>query len=47
MHVHPDDLAYDIGAGESFPQSFVADVPGIFEVDVHGGHDSLDIEVRD
>ncbi len=47
MRVHGHDLVYDIGAGESFLQSLVADVPGIFEVDVHGGHDSLDTEVRD
>ncbi len=47
MHVHGYDLVYDLGAGEPFHLSFVADVPGIFEVEVHTGHASFDIEVRD
>lgn len=47
MHVHGYDLIYDLEAGEPFHLSFVADVPGIFEVEVHSGHASFDIEVRD
>lgn len=47
VHVHGYDLVYELGAGEPFHLSFVADVPGIFEVEVHTGHTHLfDIEVR-
>lgn len=46
MHVHGYDLFYDLEAGVPFHLDFVADVPGIFEVEVHTGHTRLfDIEV--
>lgn len=46
MHVHGYDLTYDLEAGEPFHLSFVADVPGIFEVEVHTGHTLLfEVEV--
>lgn len=41
VHVHGYDLIYDLGAGERLHLSFVADVPGIFEVEVHTGHTIL------
>lgn len=46
MHVHGYDLFYELRAGEPFHLTFPADVPGIFEVEVHTGHTNLfDIEV--
>jgi len=46
MHVHGYDLFHDLVAGVPFHLSFVADVPGVFEVEVHTGHTRLfDIEV--
>ena len=46
MHVHGYDLSYDLDAGVPFHLSFLAGVPGIFEVEVHNGHTHLfDIEV--
>lgn len=41
VHVHGYDLVYDLEAGEPLHLSFVADVPGIFEVEVHTGHTIL------
>lgn len=41
MHVHGYDLLYDVEAGVPFNLTFVADVPGIFEVEVHTGHTLL------
>lgn len=41
LHVHGYDLYYDLVAGEPQNLSFVADVPGIFEVEVHTGHTLL------
>lgn len=46
MHVHGYDLFYDLEAGVPFHLTFVADVPGVFEVEAHTGHTHLfDIEV--
>jgi ABC-type glycerol-3-phosphate transport system substrate-binding protein len=41
IHVHGYDLYYDLVADEPLSLSFVADVPGIFEVEVHTGHTLL------
>lgn len=41
VHVHGYDLVYDLEAGEPLHLSFVADVPGIFEAEVHTGHTIL------
>lgn len=38
LHVHGYDLVYEVGAGETVEVRFVADVPGIFEVETHPGH---------
>jgi hypothetical protein len=35
VHVHGYDLRFEISAGDPFNLSFDADVPGIFEVEVH------------
>lgn len=46
VHVHGYDLTYALEAGDPFHLSFVADVPGIFEVEVHAGHTVLfEVEV--
>lgn len=46
IHVHGYDLTFDLRAGEPLNLSFVADVPGIFEVEVHTGHTVLfEVEV--
>jgi len=46
MHVHGYDLFHDLVAGVPFHLNFVADVPGVFEVEVHTGHTLLfEIEV--
>lgn len=46
MHVHGYDLYFEVAADIPANLSFVADVPGIFEVEVHTGHTHLfDIEV--
>lgn len=46
LHVHGYDLRFDLAAGTPFPLSFVADVPGVFEVETHGLHATLfEIEV--
>lgn len=48
MHVHGYDLFFEPEAGVPFNLTFVADVPGIFEVEVHTGHTRLfEIEVRE
>lgn len=41
MHVHGYDLIYELKAGEPFNLKFPADIPGIFEVEVHTGHTLL------
>lgn len=38
IHVHGYDLFFDIVAGVPLTIEFVADVPGVFEVEVHTGH---------
>lgn len=46
IHVHGYDLRFDLAAGTPFQLSFVADVPGVFEVEAHGLHATLfEIEV--
>ncbi len=41
VHVHGYDLTHDLEAGAPLHLSFVADVPGIFEVEIHTGHTIL------
>jgi plastocyanin len=41
MHVHGYELVHQLEAGVPFHLSFLADVPGIFEVEVHTGHTLL------
>lgn len=41
MHVHGYDITHELEAGEPFNLRFSADVPGIFEVEVHTGHTLL------
>lgn len=38
LHVHGYDHVYEVGAGQTVEVRFVADVPGIFEVETHPGH---------
>lgn len=46
IHVHGYDLFFDLEAGVPLRLNFVADIPGIFEVEVHTGHTKLfDLEV--
>jgi len=46
LHIHGYDLFFDLIAGEETPVDFVADVPGIFEVELEGGHGPVfDLEV--
>lgn len=46
IHVHGYDLFYDVEAGVPATIEFLADVPGVFEVEVHTGHTHIfDIEV--
>lgn len=46
LHVHGYDLLFDLTAGEALILDFVADVPGVFEVEIHTGHTHVfDIEV--
>lgn len=46
IHVHGYDLFFDIAAGVPLTIEFVAEVPGVFEVEVHTGHTHIfDIEV--
>jgi hypothetical protein len=47
IHVHGYDLTFDLDAGVPLDLSFDADVPGLFEVEIHTGHTLLfEIEVR-
>lgn len=47
IHVHGYDLFFDLEAGVPFNLTFSADIPGVFEVEVHTGHTHLlDIEVQ-
>lgn len=41
VHVHGYDLIFEVSGGIPFHLTFVADVPGIFEVEVHTGHTHL------
>lgn len=41
VHVHGFDLTFDLVAGDETLVRFVADVPGIFEVELHGSHTPL------
>lgn len=46
VHVHGYDLISNLRAAEPLHLSFVADVPGIFEVEVHTRHTVLfEVEV--
>jgi hypothetical protein len=46
LHVHGYDLVFALSAGEPLTLDFIADVPGLFEVEVHTGHSHVfDIEV--
>lgn len=46
LHVHGYDLVYEMTADVPITLDFVADVPGIFEVEIHTGHAHVfDIEV--
>ena len=38
LHVHGYDHVYEVGAHETVEVRFLADVPGIFEVETHPGH---------
>lgn len=47
IHVHGYDLFFDLEAGVPLNLTFSADIPGVFEVEVHTGHAYLlDIEVQ-
>jgi hypothetical protein len=41
IHVHGYDLYFDLVAGEPHHLSFVADIPGVFDVEIHTGHTLL------
>ncbi len=41
IHVHGYDLTFEIIGGNPFHLTFIADVPGIFEVEAHSGHTHL------
>ncbi len=41
VHVHGYDLFFDVGPGETTEIRFVADVPGVFEVELEGMHTLL------
>jgi hypothetical protein len=46
LHVHGYDLVFELPAGVPLTLDFVADIPGVFEVEVHTGHAHVfDIEV--
>lgn len=46
IHVHGYDLTFEMSGGTPFQVTFVADVPGVFEVEAHTGHIHLfDIRV--
>jgi hypothetical protein len=46
LHVHGYDLVFVLSAGVPLTLDFVADIPGVFEVEVHTGHGHVfDIEV--
>lgn len=46
VHVHGYDLVFEVTGGVPMHLTFVADIAGIFEVEVHTGHTHLfDIEV--
>ncbi len=46
IHVHGYDLYFDVVAGVPLTIEFIADVPGVFEVEVHTGHTHIfDVEV--
>lgn len=41
VHVHGYDIFADVGPGQPAAFSFVADIPGIFEVELEGSHELL------
>ena len=41
IHVHGYEIKADVKAGETTVVEFVADLPGVFEVEVHTGHQKL------
>ncbi len=41
LHVHGYDLVFELAPGEITEVRFVADVPGIFEVETHPGHERV------
>jgi hypothetical protein len=46
LHVHGYDLVFALTADVPITLDFVADVPGVFEVEIHTGHSHVfDIEV--
>ena len=46
LHVHGYDLVFELTANVPITLDFVADVPGVFEVEIHTGHAHVfDIEV--
>ncbi|HEX6300129.1 MAG TPA: hypothetical protein VF148_06675 [Acidimicrobiia bacterium] len=46
IHVHGNDLRFDLPVGVPFHLTFEADVPGVFEVETHGLQEPLfEIEV--
>jgi hypothetical protein len=46
VHVHGYELRYDLEIGEPLTVEFIADIPGIFEVETHPDHLPLfEIEV--
>lgn len=46
IHIHGYDLYFDLEAGVPTNLSFLADAPGVFEVEVHTGHTHVfDLEV--
>jgi hypothetical protein len=46
LHVHGYDLLYELTPGVPVNITFVADVPGVFSVEIHTGHtELLEIEV--
>jgi heme/copper-type cytochrome/quinol oxidase subunit 2 len=45
VHVHGYDLGFDIGPDQASEIRFVADVPGIFEIELHDANHTVIAEV--
>jgi hypothetical protein len=46
LHVHGYDLVFEMSADVPITLDFVADIPGVFEVEIHTGHAHVfDLEV--